>query len=168
MTVKEASEARSGPPEFDPLAVGRMVPQVELEEVELLGAHFERRDDGAVPPAEPFTEVPDEMGISVEWAVDAERRLLGCALTFGTVFPDVEAQPYEVVARFRLTYRLVGDDLPDEADCDQFVNWNAVFNAWPYWREYLSSTVNRGRLPRFVAPVMRMPRGDAAAVPVGE
>jgi hypothetical protein len=113
-----------------------MVPQVEIEHVHLLGAHFERHDDRPLPSDDGREDVPDEMAISVEWDLDADRRLLGCALTFSTSFPDADEPPYEVVARFRLTYRLLGDAVPDEGDCEQFVYWNAVFNAWLYWREY--------------------------------
>lgn len=157
------------PPRFDAAAVGRVVPNVEIEQVQLLGAHFQRNDDGALASTEPVEAVPDELGVSVEWDVDAERGLLGCALTFATSFPEFEQVPYEVVARFRLVYRLLGDEPPDDGDCEQFVYWNAVFNAWPYSREYLSSTINRAQLPRFIAPVMRLPRaGDVAGVPPGE
>ena len=49
----------------------------------------------------------------------------------------------------------------DEGDVNLFANWNSVFNAWPYWREYLSSTINRAQLPRFIVPVMGVPRTPA-------
>jgi len=49
----------------------------------------------------------------------------------------------------------------DRSDLEQFVHWNVLFNAWPYWREYLASTLNRAQLPRFVVPVMGVPRVGA-------
>lgn len=166
MTSEPTEELEAGPPPFDAHAVGRVVPKVEIEEFELLGGHFQRRDDGPLAPSAPAEEIPDEMGISVEWQVDTDRGLLGCALTFATDFPDTDEPPYEVIARFRLVYRLLDDEPPEEDDCEQFVYWNAVFNAWPYWREFLSSTLNRTQLPSVLAPVMRMPRsGDTTVVP---
>ena len=49
-----------------------------------------------------------------------------------------------------------GAPIADE-DLHQVAAWNVMFNAWPYWREYLSSTINRAHLPLFVLPVMRLP-----------
>ena len=42
--------------------------------------------------------------------------------------------PYCLLAEFRLTYSVKGDEPVDEDDVKQFVHWNALFNAWPYWR----------------------------------
>ena len=80
--------------------------------------------------------------------------MLGCLLTFATTS---EQAPYSLVAKFRLVYRINPGDALSSDDIENFVHWNAVFNAWPYWREYLSSTVNRANLPRIYAPVMRLP-----------
>jgi hypothetical protein len=92
---------------------------------------------------------------------------LGCALNFTATFEEagedgVPGGPYYLFARFRLIYEIheeQGEELTSE-DLQQFAQWNAVFNAWPYWREYLSSTINRAQLPRFVVPVMGVPRAS--------
>lgn len=142
-------------PPYDPAAVGRIAKRIQIQSVELLGAHFQRSDDGALPEASPSEAVP-EIGIDVEWNLSDDGALLGCALTLGTFFEG--DGPYDLVARFRILYAVEPGDPLDEADLEQFAHWNAVFNAWPYWREYLSSTLNRAQLPQFVAPVLPVPR----------
>jgi hypothetical protein len=146
------------PPPYEPTAVGRVARCVEILGVELLGAHFDRVDDGPLPREAASEQAPD-IAIGVEWSIDDDQGLLGCALTFGTVFH--ERPPYRLVARFRLLYAVKSEQRLKRADIDQFAHWNAVFNAWPYWREYLASTLNRAQLPRFVAPVMPVPMPGA-------
>jgi hypothetical protein len=149
------------PPTYDPAAVGRVVPSVEILGVELLGAHFERDDDDPLP-RRAAGEITPDVGIGVEWAIDDEQGLLGCALTFGTIM-EGRRPPYSLVARFRLLYTVKSEARLKRSDIEQFAHWNAVFNAWPYWREYLSSTINRAQLPQFVAPVMRVPAPGSPA-----
>jgi hypothetical protein len=140
--------------------VGRVARCVEILGIELLGAHFDRADDDPLPREAAGEQTP-AIGIGVEWSIDDDQGLLGCALTFGTIFEG--RPPYTLVARFRLLYAVRSERRLKRADIEQFAHWNAVFNAWPYWREYLSSTLNRAQLPGFVAPVMGVPTPGAQA-----
>jgi hypothetical protein len=157
----------TGPPAYDPAAVGRIAQVVEIQTVELIGAHFDRVDEGPLPDAALDEATPD-LGVFAEWGLSTDRHELGCLIHFAATFDDnVESDdpedeplgPYYLFARFRVLYRIAEDgaDLSPD-DVAQFVMWNAVFNAWPYWREYLSSTINRAQLPRFLVPVMGVPR----------
>lgn len=38
---------------------------------------------------------------------------------------------------------------------DSFARFNAVFNAWPYWREYVQNATAQMGLPRLILPVFR-------------
>ena len=146
-----------GPPPYDADATGRVAGHVQIDTVELVGAHFERVDDG--PDA---ADLPDdlapEIGINIAWRLDPDAATLTVLTTFATIFEDQDPEPYELIARFRLVYTVDEPDAVAEIDAANFAHWNALFNAWPYWREYLSSTINRAQLPRFVAPVMGVPR----------
>lgn len=159
-TIGTETEVAPGPPPLDTAAVARVVPRVEISTVELVSAHFERRDDGPFPMLSIESAIP-EMGIDVDW--DLRENFLGCVITFGTIFED-EAGAYDIVARFRLLYLIEPGDPIASDDINQFANWNAVFNAWPYWREFVSNMLGRANLPQFIVPVMRLP----VAAPTGE
>ena len=58
-----------------------------------------------------------------------------------------------VVAVFRVTYTLDQTDLP-AADVEYFGKINGIFNAWPYWREYLQGTLQRMGLPQLTLPLL--------------
>jgi hypothetical protein len=58
----------------------------------------------------------------------------------------------EVHARIALTY-----DSPKAADfsaehLSAFAQGNGIYNAWPYWREFLQSSTVRMGLPPFIVP----------------
>ncbi|MCU1622072.1 MAG: preprotein translocase subunit SecB [Frankiales bacterium] len=159
--VIKGATGDQGPPSYDQSLCGSVAGAVEIESIELVGAQFVREDDGPTRIDWELDLAPD-IGIGVEWEVRNNRQLV-VLTTFGTHFDPVieeDGEPYSLVARFRLEYTLDGSLEPSPDEADNFAHWNAVFNAWPYWREYLSSTLNRSRLPQFVAPVMRIPRAD--------
>jgi hypothetical protein len=141
-------------PPYDAMSVGRVAKLVDVKGIELIGAHFERFTDDPLPKQASSTP---EFGITPEWWLSDETRLLTCNVTFGTTWED--DAPYTLVARFRLMYQLRDSEELSDEDLAQFTCWNAVFNAWPYWREYFSSTINRAGLPRIQVPVMGVPRG---------
>lgn len=153
---QEVDADNGGPPDYDQPAVSRVASCVQLADVELVGAHYERTDDGVNPAALPADAAPT-FTIGVEWGYPEDATdVLVCVLTFATSFDDGE-DPYNIVGRFRLTYLLDTPEPLEDGDVSQFAHWNAMFNAWPYWREFFSSMVNRGRLPRFTVPVMGVP-----------
>jgi preprotein translocase subunit SecB len=85
---------------------------------------------------------------------DVKESRLGCLFTLGTTFE--KNPPYELVAKFRALYSIAGPEPVAPADIQQFAHWNALFNVWPYWREYVSSTVNRAHLTQFTVPVIKL------------
>lgn len=155
--VRPLDSPPSGPPPYDAAAVGRVAARIEIVSIELIGAHFDRSNGGPLPEDVPGELVPF-IGIGdVKWAISADGSTLACSVLFGTRF-EADPEPYRLIARFRLVYAISEGSPLAEADVTLFSHWNAVFNAWPYWREYLSSTLNRAQLPRFVVPVMGIPR----------
>jgi len=137
---------------------------VEILGVELLGAHFSRRDSTQLPVAAEGAEAFPAFGLNAVWKRSDDGTMLGCNVTFATDFGEDPEPPYQLVASFRLTYSLPADSAFSEDELDNFANWNVVFNAWPYWREYLSSTINRANLPRFAVPVMKLPISGGAQI----
>lgn len=151
----------TGPPPYDSSAVSRVASRVQIANVELVGSHYERLDDGMDVVAFSRELVP-EFRVGLEWGLSESVLLV--VVTFATAFDDEDEQPYSVVGRFRLAYDIAGEAIVNDEDLAQFVHWNAMFNAWPYWREFVSSQLARGQLPRFVVPVLGVP----AVRPVNE
>ena len=64
------------------------------------------------------------------------------------------------VAKYRVNE---GAELEQEA-IDEFATKNAIYHVWPYWREYLSTTLARAHLPPFTLPMFVL-RKAASEVP---
>lgn len=61
-----------------------------------------------------------------------------------------------VDAGFVIVYRLTPGDRPSDEDLRAFAQANGVFNATPYWREFLHSSLMRAGLPPIIAPVLKL------------
>lgn len=68
--------------------------------------------------------------------------------------------PVEVGATFEARYSLVKENMSDftQEHYDAFARTNGIFNAWPYFREFLQSSLVRMGLPAFALPVLRLPQ----------
>jgi hypothetical protein len=55
------------------------------------------------------------------------------------------------------------ESTPEERQA--FADLNGVFNAWPYFREFVQSATVRMGLPAFVVPVLRLNRGKPQTQP---
>lgn len=163
--VEDRAESDAGPPPYHPEVVARIASRCDIINLELIGTHFQRTDDRPLSIANRAID-PDGIAISVDsWTLARAQQRLGCVLTFGVVFEEYnnefdELAPYECIAKFRVTYQVRGDDEFTEDELTQFVHWHAVSDVWPYWREYLSNTLDRSGLPRFLVPLMTAPRSE--------
>jgi hypothetical protein len=61
-----------------------------------------------------------------------------------------------IAATFIAEYEMAEGFTPSTEDLNAFVNANAVFNCWPYWREYVHSTAARMNLPPLTLPFFRV------------
>jgi len=59
-------------------------------------------------------------------------------------------------ASFVLTYQLDSFDGLTQEGFEQFANLNGIYNAWPYWREFVQNTIGRMALPPLTIPVFRI------------
>ena len=74
--------------------------------------------------------------------------------------------PVVVECAYEVDYVLHEDFQITPDHVKAFQEGNAIFNVWPYFREYLQSTLQRMGLPPLVAPFLRLqpkrkPRGEA-------
>ncbi len=79
---------------------------------------------------------------------------------------DDETLQAEIRGTFELDYHLPDDEPFSDQELRAFSDFNAVFNAWPYWRELVQSSLARMSLPTLTVPVFRVtPREDAPDAP---
>jgi len=57
---------------------------------------------------------------------------------------------------WQMDYRLVGRYQPTAEAVKAFKDGNAVFNCWPYFREYVQNTITRMNLPPLTLPLLRL------------
>ena len=74
--------------------------------------------------------------------------------------PDVE-----LTCVLDLRYALPEGFESTQEERQAFADLNGVFNAWPYFREFVQSATVRMGLPAFVVPVLRLNRGKAQIQP---
>lgn len=96
------------------------------------------------------------VGDAPEAEPDVVTRLLQVHVFLGTravhkVDPDEPVVLFEIEADYLVEYT-ISDDLPDDA-LKAFAEFNAIHNAWPFWREHVFSIVGRARLPRLDVPL---------------
>lgn len=67
-----------------------------------------------------------------------------------------------VSAAFEIKYSLPKELRASQKQLNTFARINGVFNAWPYWREFVQNMVARMNLPTITLPVFRL--GDTTKI----
>ncbi len=142
------------PPDMD--RAMKVARRVDLRDIRLLS--------GRVRQAERVAGKADKGRIDINVQTKSTFDKRGKSATVRTrfrlkVFDESAAkQIADVSAEFSLVYALADcSDITSE-DVRSFGQANGVFNAWPYWREWVQSSFSRMGLPPFVVPVFRLPR----------
>ena len=60
----------------------------------------------------------------------------------------------EIAATVRIEYGVIGK-LPSEEALQEFADFNAIHNAYPFWRELVFSLANKAKLPPVFVPLYR-------------
>jgi hypothetical protein len=132
---------------------------VQIDSIALARATCQRNPE--------ISELPEEVGINYQFksngSLTEDRTSIGALVTMRlSGFPKQDsAKPEEgessiffIEASFVLGYTLKSMDGVDDVSVDAFCKMNAVYNAWPYWREFVQSTVARMGLPNVTLPVL--------------
>ena len=141
--------------------LSRIVAVVQIENVRLR----EARCRSAVHPSETASAV--NVNTSRDATVVKEPGDDGC-LRIETTFTmevhsanDEEQLQAEIRATFELSYRIPTEEDFSSEQLKAFGQNNAVFNAWPYWRELVQSSLARMSMPTLTVPVFRVLPRDA-------
>ena len=138
--------------------LSRIVSVIEIESVRLCKAHCR----SAVHPSETADVI--NVKTSCEVAVVKEPGEDG-SLRIETTFAmevhsasDEEKLQAEIGSTFELSYKIPDDESFSSEELDAFGQVNAVFNAWPYWRELVQTSLVRMSMPLLTVPVFRLPQ----------
>lgn len=104
-----------------------------------------------------------EIDVRLNWSAKAILRAAGLF----SVLADLEvvlvppgstpADGARVTARLEIRYQIPLELQIHEGLLDEFAKVNGVFNAWPYWREFVQNTLVRMGLPPLALPLYRHP-----------
>ena len=133
--------------------LSRLVSVVEIDDVRLCEGSFR----SFVRPSESEENV--KVKASYTTAVTQQNNLLLIKADFklsGHNETDEEKMLVEIRGAFELSYQLPSDESFSTEELEEFGQVNAVFNAWPYWREYVQASMARMSMPVLTIPVFRV------------
>ena len=131
---------------------------VDIDSIVLVGSTVRRKDfrQACLPP-----EVRLGVGSAAQVDVGKSKLVvqLGCLLA--ARYEDAGPQDYvlTIEATYHLIYSITTITGLTQAHYDAFAESNAVFNAWPYWREYVQNVLSRMGLPPLTIPTLKLDSG---------
>lgn len=145
-----------GLPPYRAELVHRIASCVAISSLSLIETYFGTPHPEGLPP-DTLTHsgsIP-QFGLDASWTKEDDR--LGCIVTFATLNDESNGPMYSMMAKFRVIYRIVSPLDPSDDELEQFAHWRALFDVWPYWREFHSTTVTRSGEVAPVAPLLPSP-----------
>lgn len=154
-----AQEERAPLGQVDERAFRELVAVVELLGVHLLNTsasfHPDKLRDDDDASLELKNNRPEFRG-----EFHPEQAVLYAGVRFQLTVEQADDEPVvEVFAEYGLFYQLPEGFTCDDETVAHFAGQNGVFNAWPFFREHVCSTVAKMGLPPVVLPVFRLPPG---------
>ena len=131
-----------------------IIEAAEIERIRQISGSFKTRIDN---PAE-AGEVDFNLEFKGRCADRIENHFL-VLVSFKAIIREKDAgKPPLVDARagFEIRYRLPADFQVTKKQLNDFAKINGVFNAWPYFREFLQSSFQRMELPTPMLPLFRL------------
>lgn len=129
---------------------------VEIEDVRFIsfGASF-------IPEAVEDHALTVHFNVKTKTAADSDRNRIFVFVDFALEATDEAKKASDVKAvvasaRIRIEYKVSSSKEFDQRELDSFGQMNGVYNAWPYWREYVQSAIARMQLPTLIVPVFRV------------
>ena len=134
--------------------LARLIAKIEIEEVALLEASVKRSIRSA---DETEARIQLNKRASLLERSDDGRFYVQAEIEFSIVEASGSEQPaVSIHTAFELTYRHPSDLEVTSQVLQEFAEINGVFNVWPYWREFIQSTMARMNLPVITIPVFRL------------
>ncbi|MBN2513573.1 MAG: hypothetical protein JXB18_11605 [Sedimentisphaerales bacterium] len=128
--------------------------QIELESVRLMKCNCEQLC--LVGPGPKAFEI--ERNASSQMNKETNRVFVTAQFKLVMFESDADrSKPFAIIgASFLLVYNAISLEKTTDEAVILFGETNGIFNAWPYWREYVQSTTTRMSLPPLTIPVFRI------------
>ena len=140
--------------------LSRIVSVVKIENVRL----YEGNCRSFVRPLETAEAVQVQLSHTHSIVESGDDELLLIRVSFSLEVheeSDEKKMQAEIHGIYELSYRVPSKGNLSAEELDEFGRVNAVFNAWPYWREYVQASLARMSMPSFTIPVFRVQREGA-------
>lgn len=134
-----------------------LISVVELVGVRLVDVHATTRVSSSreIPPV----TIALDYKSSVSEGDEAGIFLILASIDVKIKPPDGEEKPLvRIRTKLELRYRVPSDFVLVKKELNAFGRVNAVYNAWPYFREIVQNMTGRMDLPPLILPVFRIPR----------
>jgi hypothetical protein len=139
--------------------LGAITASAELAEIHLIDSRCQLN-------IEVLGEVGDEITLTIEGPqfrgnFAREPKILYCGIrAITTVLTSSKKPLASISAEYSLFYRL--PNLPDEIVCSEdvamyFAGRTGVFNAWPFFREFVFSMATKMGMPAVILPLFKLP-----------
>jgi len=119
-------------------------------------ARGERQDVAGFPPQKgPAVDVRHSADATLQFGTNV-RALVRFALDATEARAKRPRRVFWLKASFELVYKVPPTPEPSPEALRAFSQTNAVFNAWPYWREFVQNMTARMNLPPLTLPLFRV------------
>jgi len=139
--------------------------RVQIRDVRLMSCGCEQK------PAAMAGKKSYHIGTSADVQLNKDQRIIVVLARFRFEAALEEKAPEPVLtinASYALPYQSDRFDGLTQEGFEQFANLNGIYNAWPYWREFVQNTVARMGLPPLTIPVFRIVESSSATKPAGK
>ena len=136
--------------------VHRLIPSVRLDDIRCMSGGFHTNIEspseagdaqiGVIPNTAVVAREVDAFVIAVQLRVEIPSR-------------DPQQEPaVGVTADYHVRYSHASDLNPTDEELAAFGRCNALFNTWPYFREFVHAAMSRMELPPLLIPLLKMER----------
>lgn len=148
--------------------ISQLIAVVQIEHVRVVEAHLRT---SIKSPDEVGYEIEGKIGHTSHIAEPVKSGLFVVRIDFlfgmhpkGEKAKDNSSARVAVNVSFELTYRIPESMSVSDEELTEFARVNGVFNAWPYFREFVHAALSRMGLPPVIIPVFRLSRPKPSTV----
>jgi preprotein translocase subunit SecB len=127
--------------------------RVQIKSIRLLNARVNFN------PSEILEGLTVNYGFDAEASLNKDEKIISVRSKFQTFAQkeeetDVKKVPVSIQGEYELEYSIESFDQIKPENIKAFGSMNGIYNAWPYWREFVQSMTVRMGLPPLTLPVM--------------